>query len=58
MAYKIKLPQTSRIHPVFHISLVKKVVGNYSVQLELPTSLEGDNEIQWEPIAVLATRGI
>ncbi|PNX94272.1 retrotransposon-related protein [Trifolium pratense] len=55
VAYQLKLPDGSRVHPVFHISLLKKAVGNYHEEEELP-ELEGDNGILVEPEAVLARR--
>ena len=37
MAYKLELPDSSRVHPIFHVSFLKKVTGeNIPVQTILP----------------------
>lgn len=56
VAYELELPSHSRIHPVFHVSLLKKKLGNDAVvQSELPLVGE-DGRIQLEPLAVLDRR--
>ncbi|KAI5441057.1 hypothetical protein KIW84_010496 [Lathyrus oleraceus] len=56
VAYKLELPAQSKIHLVFHVSLLKKEIGNYQVQGERPKELEvvGTDDIY--PDKVLGTR--
>ena len=56
MAYKLELPTSSRVHPVFHVSCLKKVIGeNLPVQTILP-ELDEEGKIILEPEAVTETR--
>lgn len=53
MAYKLQLPTTSSIHPIFHLSLLKRHKGN------LPTasaSLPPDDNLMHTPESVLDHR--
>ncbi|KAA8539425.1 hypothetical protein F0562_026117 [Nyssa sinensis] len=57
MSYKLELPPESRIHIVFHVSLLKKKIGEkYPIQGELPV-IENDAETLYpKPQAVLDRR--
>jgi len=55
VAYKLKLPDTARIHPVFHVFLLKKAVGDYKVEKDLPPGMECDAADYVESVAVLAS---
>ena len=55
VAYKLLLPTTAKIHPIFHISQLKKAVGNHPVESELPPELEV-NGPPTEPAAILSSR--
>ncbi|KAL8103411.1 hypothetical protein AgCh_027834 [Apium graveolens] len=56
VAYKFGLPNGSRVHPVFHVSLFEKRIGDAEVRNnELPL-ITDDGEIVMEPEAILDTR--
>lgn len=52
------LLESARIHPTFHVSLLKKAVGNYRVEKERPKGLASNVANSWKPVKVLATRTI
>ena len=56
MAYKLELPTSSRVHPVFHVSCLKKVIGDkFPVQIIFPELYEEGKTIL-EPEAITETR--
>ncbi|PNX84743.1 Ty3/gypsy retrotransposon protein, partial [Trifolium pratense] len=55
VAYQLQLPAQSKIHSVFHVSLLKKAVGDYHVQGELPKDLEVSDDITVYPEAVVGS---
>uniref|UniRef100_A0A2N9H887 Chromo domain-containing protein n=1 Tax=Fagus sylvatica TaxID=28930 RepID=A0A2N9H887_FAGSY len=57
VAYKLELPLDTRIHPVFHVSLLKEKLGSkISVQPQLPITIGDHNELRVRPMTILDRR--
>ena len=55
-AYKLALPPSSKIHPVFHVSQLKAVLGSGKEVNPLPPGCSEELHDMVEPLAVLTTR--
>ena len=56
MAYKLKLPASSRVHPIFHVSCLNKVIGENILAQTILLELDEEGKIILEPEAVMETR--
>ena len=56
MAYKLEFSASSRVHPVFHVSCLKKVIGNKIPVQTILLELDEEGKIILEPEAITDTR--
>ncbi|KAI3714972.1 hypothetical protein L6452_21935 [Arctium lappa] len=58
VAYRLDLPDSSRIHPVFHVSQLRQAIGNCASSKDIPTQLTEDLELRSIPEDILDIRPI
>ena len=56
MAYARELPATRHIHNVFHVSCLKKVIGQHQKAQTMLPLLDEEGQIIFEPESIVATR--
>jgi hypothetical protein len=58
LAYRLLLPEGVNIHPVFHVSQLKKHLGSHAIPQQGLPLLGDDGKIKTEPLHVLETRSL
>jgi hypothetical protein len=56
MAYKLDFPPSSCVHPIFHVSFLKKVTGNKILVQTILLEINEEGKIILEPETILETR--
>lgn len=58
VSYEVQLPQTSKVHPIFHVSLLRPARGCSDVTSPPPLPLSGELKLMLEPEKVLSHRWV
>ncbi|PKU61279.1 hypothetical protein MA16_Dca028310 [Dendrobium catenatum] len=56
VTYRLKLPLSATIHPVFHVSQLRRAFGEHAVSAELPATMTEDLEVVLEPLELAGVR--
>ncbi|XP_024027885.1 uncharacterized protein LOC112093511 [Morus notabilis] len=56
VAYRLRLPPSSAIHPVFHVSQLRQAIGEHTSSSSLPPTLTEDMEVVMELSALEGVR--
>ena len=56
VAYRLDLPRASSIHPVFHVSQLRRAIGDHVSSPTLPPSLTAEMEVLLEPETIAGIR--
>ncbi|KAK8936042.1 hypothetical protein KSP39_PZI013044 [Platanthera zijinensis] len=56
ITYRLRLPEASQIHPVFHVSQLRRVIGYHPTLDHIPSNLDFSESAPLYPVAILDTR--
>ena len=56
VAYALELPESSRVHNVFHVSCLKRMIGQHQQAQTLLPMLDDERRIIFDPKYIITTR--